>query len=1318
MLPLDCTINETTSTTTKTGDLITLPYIETPLIEQLDASGIINLNPYEVFVWEGHIQLTPENDFWVDTETKPDVTINQFGENDVYAEMGKRGFNSQFGSWETAILNVEPTEDVNSKEVKNYNDINASVEKKLWNPSVDSTVSTDIKSKYDLWVSSNFKEGFPEYPKPDGYVNEKPAILLDFKGKKEQTQEVSKNFAESTILTNSLGETVRDVAISPYIRSRDIQFTATCLKPNTTFYALFSDKNITSYCTMIDNTENRGVLISDDYGNLSGIFTIPEKTFNVGEHTFKLIDSLETNSSFFTSFGVCRYYSKGLSQTKQETLISTREPVLTTNVLSIGNDSTAELAFDTSSLVTQPKPTLTLIIEGIGNVEVKDDNGNVVLIGKQNSSISSIFDTNTKLNFFIKESSELFDSIEGDNLTITTSGRKQKTCSVTIIKDKTLIFRFKKPTFIKVKVAIEEPVSSFKTYPYPYYNVSFDSFNLGIIETSLQYREALPRIPFSPTPTPSITPTLPPTPTPTPSSSPILTPTPTPTPSVTPTSSPFLTPTPTPTISLTPTITPTKSLTPTPTPTVSITPSVSRIVENTLNFDYSILEGNTIETKEFLLTEGDTISTSYFNKNTATISYMLVKNTILVWDELSETDSKITITKEIISKLKSIDSTLNTTFVLYLTPIENKAIQINLRGFGNTFNLRWIISNETDNEVELSGSISSSSSGQYIQLPEILKTPDLDFSKLRLIPYDTNTLQNIDTSGSIFYQDSQIIQHPYSPFPITNELYSGVDSDVLGTSTGVYIGDSEIDGIIFPYYSQNNLKQIKTFFIDLQIKVTPTPTPTPTPTVGIVTTPTPTPTKFPIPSFTPTPTPTNVNIVRIPPTPTPSVSPRLTIGNVLETKEETPIDKTIVNRIVQSREAIGESFFIDAALFPEGVFLSSAELFFQSKDSKLPVILELRPSINSYPSFDEVIPFSRVIKPASYINISSDAKTSTKFTFPSPVYLKPGEYNFVVSSSSLAYNAWIGTIGEFKIGSTEERITSNPYTGILFKSADQKAWLPQSDSDFTFRINRCQFSTEGNVTIESNYYDSYYQGINDFRYSIIRQNAVTIIPDNTTITPISLKQIKPDYTVYNKDTLGLNDNKELDYVYVIKDRDEITKSVINTLKFKTTKDNVSPVLDSERLSLTLVKNNINWLETDDEIYSELQSYGGKAKCRYIIKTVKLDSDVMANNISISFSVSMRQENRIRAYYRIYNSVYDKTGLFQEKNWIEIGTKSVISRDKNTFIDVSFQTPIPIVYENFPDISDFNYFSIKLVLESSNEAIIPLIKDLRIIALTD
>ena len=51
----------------------------------------------------------------------------------------------------------------------------------------------------------------------------------------------------------------------------------------------------------------------------------------------------------------------------------------------------------------------------------------------------------------------------------------------------------------------------------------------------------------------------------------------------------------------------------------------------------------------------------------------------------------------------------------------------------------------------------------------------------------------------------------------------------------------------------------------------------------------------------------------------------------------------------------------------------------------------------------------------------------------------------------------------------------------------------------------------------------------------------------------------------------MTNNKELDSVYIIKDKDEITKSVINQLKFKTTKDNVSPVLDSERLYINITK---------------------------------------------------------------------------------------------------------------------------------------------------
>ena len=39
----------------KTGDLITLPYTETTLVDQPFASKSVNVNPFDVFTWSGAI---------------------------------------------------------------------------------------------------------------------------------------------------------------------------------------------------------------------------------------------------------------------------------------------------------------------------------------------------------------------------------------------------------------------------------------------------------------------------------------------------------------------------------------------------------------------------------------------------------------------------------------------------------------------------------------------------------------------------------------------------------------------------------------------------------------------------------------------------------------------------------------------------------------------------------------------------------------------------------------------------------------------------------------------------------------------------------------------------------------------------------------------------------------------------------------------------------------------------------------------------------------------------------------------------------------
>jgi hypothetical protein len=63
----------------KTGDLLTLPYTETTLVDQPFASKYINVNPFNVFTWIGTIDLTPPGDEWKETERAPELVINNQG---------------------------------------------------------------------------------------------------------------------------------------------------------------------------------------------------------------------------------------------------------------------------------------------------------------------------------------------------------------------------------------------------------------------------------------------------------------------------------------------------------------------------------------------------------------------------------------------------------------------------------------------------------------------------------------------------------------------------------------------------------------------------------------------------------------------------------------------------------------------------------------------------------------------------------------------------------------------------------------------------------------------------------------------------------------------------------------------------------------------------------------------------------------------------------------------------------------------------------------------------------------------------------------
>jgi len=121
-------------------------------------------------------------------------------------------------------------------------------------------------------------------------------------------------------------------------------------------------------------------------------------------------------------------------------------------------------------------------------------------------------------------------------------------------------------------------------------------------------------------------------------------------------------------------------------------------------------------------------------------------------------------------------------------------------------------------------------------------------------------------------------------------------------------------------------------------------------------------------------------------------------------------------------DPLAQSFLVDRK---GGVFLSSIDLFFKTKDKSMPVSVHIRNMVNGYPG-QIVVPFStKTLEPAD-INISEDGSTSTTFTFESPVFLDTGnEYCFVVYSNSNEYECFISRMGEPDLV-TGETISGQP----------------------------------------------------------------------------------------------------------------------------------------------------------------------------------------------------------------------------------------------------------------------------------------------------
>lgn len=519
----------------------------------------------------------------------------------------------------------------------------------------------------------------------------------------------------------------------------------------------------------------------------------------------------------------------------------------------------------------------------------------------------------------------------------------------------------------------------------------------------------------------------------------------------------------------------------------------------------------------------------------------------------------------------------------------------------------------------------------------------------------------------------------------------------------------------------------------------------------------------------------------------------------------TPAARQVIDRGMAG-DPLAQSFFIDQS---SGVFATKFDVYYATKASSdsRPTWIELRPMLNGAPT-NEVIPGSVVFAYPSSITTSTDASVATTFEFDEPIYLQGyKEYALIVRADTTEYEVYISKVGDFVLGTTDKKVTKQPFLGSLFKSQNASTWTPSQWEDLTFKMHVAQFTATTGTAILNNValpgillpdasmsVDSAdatitvsqpnhgltvgddvvisgavgFAGISssslngtrtitaldatgytfeadssstsalsgggdaviatkNIPMDIIIPQITTLAVDNTTINVTGEfttgQSLAGTETAYQKESaidLGLNRQYVFTAPHLIANATNETnnmsgnKSLTFNLTMSTSNDYVSPVIDMQRAGVITIKNQI-----DRQI--ESPASGFNVPLNYVAETSSSGGTHAAKHITIPISLA---ENAVGiktiiaanrpsvASFDVYYRTTEGEGL-SNSPWILATLDNNMPSDENPSIFRNYEYTIG---GQGGTLAAFNQFQLKIVMKSSNSSKVPVIKDLRAIAL--
>jgi len=315
-------------------------------------------------------------------------------------------------------------------------------------------------------------------------------------------------------------------------------------------------------------------------------------------------------------------------------------------------------------------------------------------------------------------------------------------------------------------------------------------------------------------------------------------------------------------------------------------------------------------------------------------------------------------------------------------------------------------------------------------------------------------------------------------------------------------------------------------------------------------------------------------------------------------------------------DPICQTFFVDKKQHPEGIFASSVTLYFDGIDSNLPVTVQIRPTINGYPSPSVSLPFSTVTKDASAIANGYVGSTTTPvgcgFTFSSPVYLEPGEYAIAILTNSGGYSLRASDSG---VNLDNGGRNNSPLVGTLFQPQSIGAAVQNLSADIAFSVDRCLFSSAtGSAT---------YTGLDTTDCQVLKVYTPQISPKGCSVLQ-EIDTTSTELTVQN------NQNQYLESVY---------GGAINirfTLGGSISTPYISPIVDTGLFYGVGAK--------------MIVTNTASTSTSYVSKSVSLPQNLSANGIFAVADVCCRPDSQVVAYVRW--SEQGESELFN-RSWVQM-----------------------------------------------------------------